>query len=468
MSNPDKNLECFLSAISPWEAAYVHAGLSYFAVRRDGVLNLMQGRLFLHSTPSAIPKTQFETNQVLAGYFPLSELGLEYRDLITQLVTSGRISTPVGKLVFPMQAEGQVATHFFPFHREGIRSGNRLSVLMVSGAQRDSYIQQPDIDWELKAACQPFDTLHELLNEYSLGEYRGDFANVEVGASPVIEIVFNSKVEGEEAEPSVFLAKSLDPNKCQIGFRVFLHGKVVSRGSVNGKEIIWTEQDHSFLGISKIVIPRGAVLHCVASYDGFAHHQGWIADPKNSQNSRRATLEEFDDKLEVLRDYLFEEQKLRKDSRHFEFGVAWLMWMLGFSVAQVGGTARTADAADIVATTPSGNVLVVECTTGLLKAENKLAKLVDRAEVIRKRLDSSGNSHLKILPVIVTAKSRDEIRADLEQALKLGVVVVTKETLIERLSQTIVVTDADRIFEQALESIRPRQESLGLMPDGVS
>lgn len=36
-----------------------------------------------------------------------------------------------------------------------------------------------------------------------------------------------------DAKPSVFLAKSLDHNKCQIDYRVFLHGKVVGRRSVN-------------------------------------------------------------------------------------------------------------------------------------------------------------------------------------------------------------------------------------------
>ena len=215
------------------------------------------------------------------------------------------------------------------------------------------------------------------------------------------------------------------------------------------------------LGAGKIKIPRGAALHCVASYDGVAQHQGLIADLRNSQNPRKASLEVFDDRLEVLRDFLFEEQKPRKESRDFEFGVAWLMWMLGFSVAQAGGTSRTSDAADIIATTPKGNFLIVECTTRLLNAESKLAKLVERTEAVRRRIESTGHSHLKLLPVIVTAKSMDEVRADLEQAQKLGVTVVAKERLLELLQQTIVAEDADIIFDQ-WEAIQPEQEQLGL------
>lgn len=123
------------------------------------------------------------------------------------------------------------------------------------------------------------------------------------------------------------------------------------------------------IGTCKLKIPEGAVLQCFALYEGFAQHQGWIADPKNHLNPCRvASLEEFDDKLGILRDYLFEEQKQRREARDFEFGVAWLMWMLGFSVAQAGGTPRTSDSPDIIGATPKGNVVVVECTTRLRAA----------------------------------------------------------------------------------------------------
>ena len=464
MNTHDKeNVDRFFSTITPWEEAYSHIGFSYFAVRKDGAINLLQGRLFLHTAPSAIPHTQFETARVLVGYFPLSELGVSLHEFVVQLTETGEINTPIGKLVFPIEKDRGASAYFNAFHQEGIASGNRLPVLTLSGAQQNSYIEQPDIDWELKAASQPFDSLDELLAEYLLGIYRGrDFASVEVVATNVAAINFSSIVSGEVASPSVYLAKSLDKDKCKIGFRVFLHGKVMARNSIGGNELSWAEEGHFLHGVGTVKIPTGAVLHCVASYNGFAQHQGWVADPTNFQNPRRVSLESFDEKLELLRDYLFEEQKQRKNARDFESGVASLMWMLGFSVAQAGGGSRTTDAADILATTPKGNILVVECTTGLLKAENKLAILVDRTEAVRKRLVLSGNSHLKLLPVIVTAKTKDEVKADLEQAQKLGVVVVTRESLLEALQQTIAAPDPEIIFERAWGAVQPRQDQLGL------
>ncbi len=465
VDDPDvnNNIQRFFSTITPWETAYTEAGLSFLAIRKDGVLNLLRGRLFLNTVPSKIPREQFQTRDVLAGYLPLSELGQSHRDMVSQLAATGRFTTPVAELVLPVDDQHPLTSHFVPFHQEGLQAGHRLPVLMLFGARIDSYVQQPHIDWELKAAPQPFDTLDELLLEYFLGGSRDERASIEIAAAEVAAIVYDSKVDGEEASPSIYLAKSLDPNKCNIGYRVFLQGKVVLRGSISGSTLDWSEQENSRLGVGKLKIPSGAVLHCVASYDGFAIHQGWIGDPKNFQNPRRASLEEFDDKLEILRDYLFGEQKTRKEARHFEFGVAWLMWMFGFSVAQAGGTPRTADVPDIIATTPKGNIVIVECTTGLLKADNKLAQLVDRTELVKKRITSSGHSHLKLLPVIVTAKTRDEVRADLEQAQRLGVAVMTREDLTAALNRTIVVVDADLIFAQALESVKFEQEQLGLL-----
>ncbi len=451
------NIEKFLAAIQPWQSAYGYPGFSYFAVLQGGCFNLLHGRIFLHPAPSTIAHTQFETQHVRAGYFTLSEMGTSYQEMLVQL-QSGRIQTPKGELVFPIEAGRPVTTYFSPFHQQGISNGSRLLVLTLTGAPRNSFFQQPDLDWELRSAPVPFESLNELLSEYSLDFYQGDLANVEVVAGHVAWIDPQSKVAGENAEPAVFLAKSLDPPKCQIGFRVFLHGKVIERGVISGEDIKWSSQDRFLHGSVTKKIPSGAVLQCFATYNGFAQHQYWLLDPTSAQNPRRALLEEFDLKLEALHDYLFDDdRKHKRSSGEFEFGVAWLIWMLGFSVSHIGGTRRTSNAPDLLAATPMGNILVVECTTGLLKAENKLANLVERSEKVRKRLASSGNSHLRILPVIVTAKDREEVKADLEQAQRLNILVVTRETLFDWFSQTIVATDADAVFKQAMQSLQSKQ-----------
>ena len=135
--------------------------------------------------------------------------------------------------------------------------------------------------------------------------------------------------------------------------------------------------------------------------------------------------------------------------------------MLGFSTSQIGGRENTSDAADIVATTPRGNILIIECTTGLLKSD-KVAKLVERSEIVRKRLISSGNQHLKVLPVLVTSKPKDEVKADIEEVKNKGIAVFTKEDLESALPQTVVLPDAELIFDRLWQEAQPKQNRLGL------
>lgn len=112
------------------------------------------------------------------------------------------------------------------------------------------------------------------------------------------------------------------------------------------------------------------------------------------------------------------------------------------------------DAADVLVTTPQGHFAVVECTTGVLKAEHKLARLVERSEAVKQKLLLSNNQHLRVLPVIVTTKSREEVRGELEDAQRAGIVVVTRDDLPTLVSQTLRPPDADQLFAEAETTIR--------------
>jgi hypothetical protein len=455
-------IERFWADIAPWEKAYIHSGLSFVAVRHNGQLHMVHGRLFLRPSPLSVQSTPFESKSVSAGYFPLSGLGLTPRVLVDKIVAAEPINTPLGPLLLPLGCDARPSAHLLPYHPEGLGSGSKLAVLMITGAQRYGYVRQPQLDWELKAASLPFDALGELLAAYSLGPYKGDFAHLEVVATSVAAVDFNSQVQGITAKPAMFLANALEKSDCHLGYRVLLHGQVMERGTIDGNDLGWEPGEHYARGTGTLTIPAGAALQCFATYSGMAHHQGWVVDPTLSQNPRRAALEEFDDKLTVLRDFLLEELKPRREARNFEIGVTWLLWMLGFNVVHVGAAPRLSDATDLLATTPKGHMLLVECTTGQLKAESKLAKLVERAQTIRKRLDASGNHHIRLLPVIATALGREEVRADLDQAQQLGVVVATREDLQSGLNRTIVQQNPDLLLAQAEESLRSHQEQLDL------
>jgi hypothetical protein len=214
----------------------------------------------------------------------------------------------------------------------------------------------------------------------------------------------------------------------------------------------WSEELEYLRGSATLQVPNAGALNCSVSYEGVTQSHWWLADPTRAQNPRRAVYEAFDPKLETLRDIVGAAQSRGQAARDLEAAVAWLLWMLGFSVAHLGGTTRTRDAADLIVTSPSGNYAVVECTTGLLKAENKLALLYQRAQTVRDALAGS-NAHLRVLPIMVTSRRTNEITPDLEAAVSLGIYVMTRENLENAINQTLMHPNADQLYAQAEQAV---------------
>jgi Holliday junction resolvase len=293
---------------------------------------------------------------------------------------------------------------------------------------------------------------------------RGDVASVEITASPVSAISPESIVNGTKACFAIDLAGDLPHEKASIGYRIFGRNQVVKRGVLNGSSLSWSKNGEIQRGIGEIEVPAGAIIDCIASYAGVAQQHLWITDPKTAQNPLRSVHDAFDTNLSVLRELIEKSQRKGVDARELELAVSWLLWLLGFSAAHIGGAGKTSDAPDLIAATPLRNLVVIECTTGILREDSKLPHLVQRAEKVRQCLTASGNQHVKVLPIIVTTKTHDEVKAELEQAYKLGVLVATREDFERIIGRTVFLPDPNHLFaegEAALQRLQnPPQFSL--------
>jgi hypothetical protein len=442
-----KFVDDFFAAIAPFEKAFGHAGFSYLAVRLGEDFVLLRGRLFLSPFGSAVPP-HFRSPNVRAGRYRLTELGLDVRGLIERLCV-GLLNTPDGELHFPGT---NYAASFVPFHPDALQNQTRHNVLTIKGEEAEA-IRQPDIDWEIKGASRPYEGLQELANEFALGPLTERSGYVEIFAPNVSAIDTKlSKVAGTNADIQVLLAKGLDTGSVTLGYRIYLPGVATTRGTLSGADMQWSEELEYLRGKATLQVPNAGVLNCSVSYDGVTQSHWWLADPTQAQNPRRAVYEAFDPKLETLRNIVGAAQSRGQAARDLEAAVAWLLWMLGFSVAHLGGTPRTRDAADLIVTSPSGNYAVVECTTGLLKAENKLALLYQRAQTVRDALAGS-NAHLRVLPIMVTSRPTNEIALDLEAAVSLGIYVMTRENLENAINQTLMQPNADQLYAQTEQAV---------------
>ena len=55
---------------------------------------------------------------------------------------------------------------------------------------------------------------------------------------------------------------------------------------------------------------------------------------------------------------------------------------------------------------------------------------------------------------MVTSKTKEEIKADVEQAERLGVLVICREDLIDALPRTLMQADPEGIYAEAEQAVR--------------
>jgi hypothetical protein len=320
------------------------------------------------------------------------------------------------------------------------------------GADVDHSTPTVVYDWEVRAAPEPYDGIQELIGEYQTGFPRNDRIVMEFVAPNVAAFDLSSSISGTKARLNALLTTNGNPELFELGYRILSQNKVHARGTIAGRAFTWTDTEEIRRGTTELDVPNAAVIQGIARYCDIAEHHGWAVDPSTVQNPKRAVYETFDKNLEFLTEVIHREGRGR--ARDLEAVVGWLLWMLGYSPANLGGTERTQDAADLLVSTPSGQIAIVEVTTGLLKAENKLSILHDRAQAVRRSLDNSNNRHIRILPIIVTSKTREEIQPDLEQAERWGILVLAREELDNLTTTTLVYPNAEQLYEQAERTVR--------------
>lgn len=452
-----KNISNFLHELGSIHSGYPNPFLTYVAIKKQNKCAILQARVFFDTVKNVDLLPRLETKNFVAAQYPISALKKNIGEIVDQIIR-GSLDTPDGKLHFLADAKGRRPAVFYPLHPAGQSSQSKLTMLSFVGGAPINPANQTDFDWELRGAETPYDSLQELLFSYRLDATRKEASIVELVVFNVVAMDAISSVNGMVANLVVRLAKNLDRQSVSLGYRIFNQGKVIARNRLSGGALQWSESEEFQTGTISVEVPQASVLHCFPSYLSNVQQHWWVVDQDNSQNPRRAIFEAFDSKLDTLNDFITKAQGRGRDARDLEVGASWLFWMLGFSVSNLGGTQRTQEAPDLLITSPAGHVAVVECTTGLLKTDNKLPLLLARTETVKARLQSSNNQHLKVMPIMITSKTRLEIRADLEQAERLGILVVAAEDLAQLMTRTPVLPDADQIFLQAEEETRAAQE----------
>lgn len=456
----------FFESCSPMMGGYRHSTFSYVAAKTKDGLVLLHGRIRLGIFPlDAGAPSSFETRSVCAGRIALQNGYEQARELVAALL-NGSLKTSHGNLRLVADDGDRHAAHFAPFHDEGLKSQNRLSVLSISGHRPESYLRQPDLDWELKAAETPYDSLTDLLLEFGLGAHRVDATRLEIIADTVAFVHSSSRVEGTKASIVLRVAKGLDTNRVTLGYRLLDGHRVVVRARENGSKFHWDEREGLLHGELTLDVSKAPVVHTIANYAEIAQHHYWLSDPSRLPNAHRTAFEAFDEQLALLREAFDNADGRSYQARDMEAAVSWLLWLHGFQVAHLGGTQKIqVPGPDILAITPySGHIAIIECTTKHLGSDKKLPDLVANAEKLRRKLDGADQSHRKLLKVLVTTLRADDIAAEREQAERLGVLILTREDIDSAINRSIALPNAEQIYAEAFEAAQAVQAKYSSEP----
>ena len=105
----------FWDDITPWEDAYIHTGLSFVAVRHSRYQlahESIRWQLILRGAPLAVQSKSFESANIAAGHFTLSELELTPRALVDRIMASEPMSTPLGPIQLPVDPRCRAFSSF--------------------------------------------------------------------------------------------------------------------------------------------------------------------------------------------------------------------------------------------------------------------------------------------------------------------------------------------------------------------
>lgn len=452
-SHSEQSVLDFDALISCWAKAYQCATISYVALKTDHGVNLLFGRILLEPTRMGVNEAlfSFESQHLVVARFVLDICPKDIKAFLDN-AKNGEIRSVENKTIPLLQTDSGLSAYFSPIYHPGVTEGPRIPTLQVSGASRHNLIvraiDQRMLDWEVKAAETPFDSLDELLGQCGLPVQMqiGDSTMLEMVAKSPVMIGGASGISDKEAVIECRLAGALGEEELRLGYKIPHQGSV-ERKSVSGSTLDWRQEGDVKVGVYKFQVENAPLLQAFVSYAGVSFHQWWVVDPSKRLNPRFAVHQVFDESLELLERMLLKPETDKPYA--FENAVSTLFSLMGFAISNYGRIPKLQKGPDIIAISPAGHIEVIECTVGLLDESDKLAKLVQRTKLIRDSLREAGYGYLRLQAVIVTPLTREEVTANLETAGKHEIAVICKGDIEEMLRRAKFSPNADRLFDEA-------------------
>jgi Holliday junction resolvase len=443
----------FFDLVQPWSAAYVHSTFAFVALLHENEYVILAGRLRLSRKTDAERKLAVVTPNVVAAEVSMAGDVETMTSFVHSALSDSHLLVGEHLLRFPKDNTSGYSTyhdHASSTYRNWKRSAH-IECLRLMGARRWDLINSRLPTLERELLPEGYRGLDDLMAEFGFGLSDADMACIEISAEPVLEISETAKLCGPTAEIEVRAPNRLATEPVTLTLADAQSDGRSYRRSIRGKDLDWSRAEHDWIGRCTIEVPEQSILICRALYAGSLHDETELFDPNALPNLRRTLVELADPGLQRLRGPLTA-PKTNQEQNDFEAGIAVLLYMLGFNTVRVGGIKKLSEAVDIFALTPSGRVLVVECTTAVLDPKDKLGKLLARIDHANERL-SAANLRFRpeqVTGVVVIPKMRRELGIEWKSANERGVLILCRPEIEQALERTRFSPNADKVLDDWL------------------
>lgn len=390
------------------------------------------------------------TDCIIAGQY--QRYPVNKRDLMSVLTEAAQ-----GTIGLDGRTLKLVGSQPYNYYSEMERSDRWFSELHIQIGADNSDKLAPgvlaNIDNDLRASAPPFDGLSDL-NSWlgtSAAALSGGMPTIVARVVPPVDLIFERCELRENVMTLVLHAhKNFDTTRIRLAVRGFPGEGLESRQQV-AKRIEWSSKtDDKLEGIIRMRIENCDSVLAILMIGPSAVRRHWFLDPAKARSSRYMAVQHFDADLRKIRVSLESQE-----SAKFEQGVAALLFLLGFSpVLQL-----ETDSPDLIATTPDGQLVLIECTTRISDFSAKVGKLVDRRGSLSKALVGAGHPP-DILAVLVCRSPRDQIAAHEHEVRSRKILLWAREELLDGLDRVRHPGNSDKMVENAKAALESKDGDL--------
>lgn len=443
----------FWESAQHWICDSYSLGIYYLASDEKSTTSIIDANFFLYPIPpEKIENFSLQVGSLFAGQQIFPSLSRE--ELLAQLELATRGEIFVHGQTIRLARETEYRYYEEHSHRDTWFTELNLQVTgqrlhPLSGAETAG------IDTALRNATPPFDGIEELSNWLRLSDRRinGRESVLNIRISPPVDMLVEKYSLHDNKFQLAFSAHpKFDVSRVGVSLREFPGIGIKSRRQV-GDSIVWSRSKGGRRpGQLKVKLFNADSVLVMLTLGRQTIRRQWFTDPDKALNTRYMATQFFDKELKQLRQALLDST----DSVKFEQAVASLLYLLGFSAAIQVET----QAPDILVSSPTGKLAIIECTTKISDFQSKLGKLVDRRNALLASLNAMGNVH-RVDAFLVCGLPKSQIAAEEKQLVQHRVTLLCRENLTDALIRLRTPTSPDEMLDQADSQIEQAQYRIG-------